>query len=97
LGILGAIGSIVTFITTVTIIPFMPNGWDPSAGFPAMAGNVPFLMKDVVLLAISIYLLKQDVARMSLRVEIAEMTPNRSPTDGMAAAVPTSAASLART
>jgi uncharacterized membrane protein YkgB len=97
LGLLGAIGSSVTFITTVTIIPFTPNGWDPSAGFPAMAGDVPFLMKDLVLLAVSVYLLKQDVVRMSLRVEIAEMTPNRSPTDGMATAVPTSAASLART
>src|SRR5260370_42522662 len=42
LGILAAVGSIATFITTVTIIPFMPNGWDPAAGFPAMAGNVPF-------------------------------------------------------
>lgn len=64
LGILGALGSCVTFITTVTIIPFIPNGWDPAAGFPAMAGNVAFLMKDVVLLAVSIYLLKQDVARV---------------------------------
>jgi uncharacterized membrane protein YkgB len=59
LGILGAIGSTFTFI-----IPFMPNGWDPAAGFPAMAGNVPFLMKDVVLLAASIYLLKQDLVRV---------------------------------
>jgi uncharacterized membrane protein YkgB len=64
LGILGAIGSTGTFIMTVTIIPFMPNGWDPVAGFPAMAGNVPFLMKDVVLLAVSIYLLRQDVLRV---------------------------------
>ena len=61
---MGAIGSTVTFVMTVTIIPFMPNGWDPVAGFPAMAGNVPFLMKDVVLLAASIYLLKQDVVRL---------------------------------
>src|SRR3989442_7428681 len=61
LGILGAAGSAVTFFTTVTIIPFMPDGWDPVAGFPAMTGNVPFLMKDVVLLAASLYLLKQDV------------------------------------
>ena len=61
-GILGALGSTVTFITTVTIIPFMPNGWAPSAGgFPAMTGNVAFLMKDVVLLAVSINLLKHDV------------------------------------
>jgi uncharacterized membrane protein YkgB len=64
LGILGAIGSTFTFVATVTIIPFMPNGWDPAAGFPAMAGNVPFLMKDVVLLAASIYLLKQDLVRV---------------------------------
>jgi uncharacterized membrane protein YkgB len=64
LGILGALGSSVTFISTVTIIPFMPEGWDPAAGgFPAMTGNVPFLMKDVVLFAASVYLLKQDVLR----------------------------------
>jgi hypothetical protein len=54
-----------TFVTTVTIIPFMPDGWDAAAGFPAMKGNVAFLMKDVVLLAVSAYLLKQDVVRAS--------------------------------
>jgi uncharacterized membrane protein YkgB len=66
-GALGALGSVGTFITTVTIIPFMPDGWAASAGgFPAMTGNVPFLMKDVVFLAVSVYLLKQDVARALL-------------------------------
>ena len=65
LGILGALGSTATFVGTVTIIPFMPEGWDAAAGgFPAMTGNVPFLMKDVVLLAVSVYLLKQDVQRV---------------------------------
>ena len=65
LGVLGALGSTGTFIGTVTIIPFMPEGWDVAAGgFPAMSGNVPFLMKDVVLLAVSLYLLKQDVVRL---------------------------------
>src|SRR5216684_6998224 len=65
-GALGALGSVATFITTVTIIPFMPDGWAPSAGgFPAMIGNVAFLMKDVVLLAVSVYLLRQDVLRVS--------------------------------
>jgi uncharacterized membrane protein YkgB len=64
LGILGALGSTVTYVMTVTIIPFMPGGWAESAGgFPAMTGNIPFLMKDVVLLAASVYLLKQDVLR----------------------------------
>src|SRR5258707_14696124 len=65
LGILGAAGSCVTFLSTVSIIPFMPDGWAPSAGgFPAMMGNVAFLMKDVVLFAASFYLLKQDVERV---------------------------------
>jgi uncharacterized membrane protein YkgB len=82
LGILGAAGSSVTFITTVTIIPFMPNGWAASAGgFPAMAGNVPFLMKDVVLFAASVYLLKQDVMRVALSAgqkrETAVWVPSR--------------------
>src|SRR5207244_2498157 len=66
LGILGALGSCASFIGSVTIIPFMPDGWAASVGgFPAMAGNVPFLMKDVVLFAVSVYLLRQDVARVS--------------------------------
>ena len=64
LGIFGALGSTITFFTTFTIIPFMPNGWDPAAGFPAMAGAVPFLMKDLVFLALSIYLVKQDFLRL---------------------------------
>jgi uncharacterized membrane protein YkgB len=73
LGILGALGSIATFVGTVTIIPFMPEGWDAAAGgFPAMTGNVPFLMKDVVLLAVSVYLLKQDVQRVVLATAINE-------------------------
>jgi len=64
---LGALGSVATFITTITIIPFMPDGWAPSAGgFPAMVGNVAFLMKDIVLLTASFYLLKQDLVRAAL-------------------------------
>jgi len=67
LGILGAIGSCITFIGTVTIIPFMPNGWAVSAGgFPAMTEHVAFLMKDIVLFSVSLYLLRQDVARVVL-------------------------------
>ena len=67
LGVLGALGSCAAFLGTITIIPFMPDGWAASAGgFPAMAGNVPFLMKDIVLFAVSVYLLKQDAAREPL-------------------------------
>ena len=82
LGILGALGAVFSFISTFTIIPFMPNGWAASAGgFPAMAGNVPFLMKDVVLFAASVYLLKQDVMRVALSAgqkrEAAAWVPSR--------------------
>src|ERR1700730_12453601 len=73
LGILGGAGSCVSFIMTLTIIPFMPDGWAASAGgFPAMTGNVPFLMKDLVLFAASFYLLKQDVMRASLSTDSAK-------------------------
>jgi uncharacterized membrane protein YkgB len=67
LGILGALGSCFSFIATVTIIPFIPNGWAPSAGgFPAMTETVAFLLKDLVLLAVSVYLPRQDVTRVIL-------------------------------
>ena len=70
LGILGALGSCFSFISTVTIIPFIPNGWAPSAGgFPAMTETVAFLLKDLVLLAVSFYLVRQDVIRVSVRSE----------------------------
>lgn len=66
LGILGDLGSCFSFVATSTIIPFMPDGWAPSAGgFPAMTERVAFLMKDLVLLAVSFYLLKQDIMRVS--------------------------------
>ena len=67
IGILGALGSCFAFIGTVTIIPSMPDGWAASAGgFPAMTEKVAFLVKDLVLFAVSFYLLKQDVFRASL-------------------------------
>jgi uncharacterized membrane protein YkgB len=67
-GVLGALGGIASFVSTTTIIPFMPDGWAASAGgFPAMTERVAFLMKDFVLLAVSFYLLKQDLLRLSLQ------------------------------
>ena len=66
-GVLGALGGCASFVSTTTIIPFFPDGWAASAGgFPAMNENVAFLMKDLVLLAVSFYLLKQDLLRLSL-------------------------------
>ena len=83
LGVLGAAGSTFAFLSTVTIIPFLPNAWAMEAGgFPAMTLPVAFLVKDVVLLAGSIYLLKQDVARSTASsaagMRVAPMTAQRS-------------------
>jgi uncharacterized membrane protein YkgB len=65
LGILGALGGIFSFVSTVTIIPFIPGGWAASAGgFPAMTETVAFLLKDMVLMAVSFYLLRQDLIRV---------------------------------
>jgi uncharacterized membrane protein YkgB len=64
LGILGALGSIVTFIGTTSIIPFLPDAWAKEAGgFPIMTLPTGFLIKDVLFLMVSFYLLKQDVRR----------------------------------
>jgi len=38
-----------------------------------VTGNVPFLMKDVVLFAVSVYLLKQDVAGLSRSASPSEL------------------------
>jgi uncharacterized membrane protein YkgB len=65
LGVIGALGSIATFIGTLTILPFAPDAWHPEAGgFPAMTIVAAFLLKDLVLLMVSVYLLRQDAVRM---------------------------------
>lgn len=70
LGILGALGSIVTFLGTVTIIPLLPDAWAAEAGgFPAMYLPMAFLMKDILFLAASFHLLKQDLTRTALEMD----------------------------
>jgi hypothetical protein len=65
LGALGAFGATLTFLATFTIMPFAPGAWDAAAGgFPAMTIVSGFLLKDLVLLVVSVYLLKQDLARV---------------------------------
>ena len=46
-------------------------------GFRRWPGPVPFLMKDLVLLAMSFYLLKQDVIRLSVSSADAEIVASR--------------------
>src|SRR5246500_5607673 len=67
LGILGALGSIVTFIGTTSIVPFLPDAWaNEAGGFSFMTFPPGFLMKDILFLAASFYLLKQDLTRAAL-------------------------------
>jgi uncharacterized membrane protein YkgB len=67
LGILGDLGLCFSMISTATIIPFIPDGWAASAGgFLAMTETVAFLMKNLVLLGVSVYLRRQDVMRVLL-------------------------------
>jgi uncharacterized membrane protein YkgB len=75
LGARGAFGACIGAIATLTMLTRIPNAWDASAGgFPAMTMIGAFLMKDVVLLAASFYLLKQDVVR-GTRSNTAEAFP----------------------
>jgi hypothetical protein len=79
---LGAAGATVTFIGTVTIIPFFPNGWEQSAGgFPAMTLNTAFLM-NVVLLAVSFYLLRQDLQRTDFFPPMSDQPSRRGDSNG---------------
>jgi uncharacterized membrane protein YkgB len=69
LGVLGALGSIVTFIGTTSIIPFLPDAWAKEAGgFPVMTLPLGFLVKDVLFLVTSFYLLKQDLTRAAQEI-----------------------------
>jgi uncharacterized membrane protein YkgB len=79
LGVLGVPGSIVTFVGTTSIIPFQPDGWVHEAvGFPIMTLPLGFLMKDVLFLAASFYLLKQDLTRAALEITRAAERPGES-------------------
>ncbi|MFJ2379935.1 YkgB family protein [Pseudomonas protegens] len=61
-----ALGSTITYLTTTTLIISTPGGWEASAGgFPAMGGHTSFLVKDVVLLAGSIFLAKRALLQVS--------------------------------
>lgn len=67
--LVASIGSALTFMTTLTMILSTPSGWEASAGgFPAMSGTTSFLVKDLVLLAASLILLKQSLLAITDRL-----------------------------
>lgn len=53
---IGSCAAIVTFVTTLTFILTTPGAWQEGLGFPYLSGAIgQFLIKDVVLLAASIW------------------------------------------
>jgi uncharacterized membrane protein YkgB len=56
-------------LDTAGCIPFLPDAWAREAGgFPIMTLPLGFLMKDVLFLVASFYLLKQDLTRAALEI-----------------------------
>ncbi|HCF4517023.1 YkgB family protein [Pseudomonas aeruginosa] len=65
ISLFAATGSCLTYLTTASLILTTPGGWESSAGgFPAMAGATSFLIKDLVLMACSIALLKDALKKL---------------------------------
>ncbi|MFJ4375617.1 YkgB family protein [Pseudomonas japonica] len=59
IGAAAAAASALTYLVTLTLVFSTPGAWEASAGgFPAMGGATSFLIKDLVLLAASVTLLK---------------------------------------
>ena len=66
IGLIAAAASFMTYLTTASLILTTPGGWEASAGgFPAMGGATSFLIKDLVLMAGSLVLLKNAAQQLS--------------------------------
>ena len=62
LAIAGAVGSVITYLTTLSFMLTTPDVFSPD-GPPVLSGTIgQFLVKDVVLLAVSLLLLAQGLA-----------------------------------
>lgn len=66
--LLGAAGSCLTFLVTSTLMLSSPGVWEGAAGgFPALGDLGGFLLKDVVLLAGSLVLVKHSLQAIAAR------------------------------
>lgn len=64
-GLAGAAGSTLTFIITTTFLFSTPGAVVPAAGgFPALSSIEQFLLKDIVLLCVSLLLLRHEIVRL---------------------------------
>ncbi|MFL1502702.1 MULTISPECIES: YkgB family protein [unclassified Pseudomonas] len=68
--LIAAAASSVTYLTTASLLLTTPGGWEASAGgFPAMGGATSFLIKDLVLMAGSLVLLKNAAQQLTARAK----------------------------
>ncbi|MGU3305814.1 YkgB family protein [Pseudomonas sp. M5A4_2d] len=66
IALIAAAASSVTYLTTASLLLTTPGGWEASAGgFPAMGGASSFLIKDLVLMAGSLVLLKNAAQQLT--------------------------------
>lgn len=62
-GVLGGLIATLTFFVTSTLL-FLPIAWDPNYGLPALSPAGQFLVKDVTLLGVAIFVLGESLARV---------------------------------
>ena len=66
IGVLAGSGAIVMFLGTLSFLVTTPGAFEPTLGFPALSGAVgQFLIKDLVLLAASVWLTGRALRRMA--------------------------------
>ena len=62
---IGSLGGVITFVITLTLLLSTPGVWQEGYGFPFLSGKVgQFLIKDVVLLAASLWTAGEAFAAM---------------------------------
>jgi uncharacterized membrane protein YkgB len=77
-GAVGALLAVATFAVTTSLLLTTPGVFETSVGAPALGGLGAFLLKDVVLLAASVALLREAIAAL--------LADGRGPTRAAAAA-----------
>ena len=75
---IGSVGSIITYLITLSLLLSTPEVWQEGKGFPFLSGMVgQFLIKDVVLLAASIWIAGEAFAAARMQTQVVRVAPQR--------------------
>ncbi|MEO5658305.1 MAG: DUF417 family protein [Polaromonas sp.] len=73
---IGSVGSIITYLITLSFLLSTPGVWQEGYGFPFLSGKVgQFLIKDVVLLAASVWTAGEAFAAARMQAQPARVAP----------------------